>query len=299
MKRNIRSEQELSEGLWSLKKKSFFVETVKGLWRSRLAMVGLFLILLLIVVAIFADVIAPYGIDDQNLRDRFISPCREHIFGTDNLGRDIFSRIVYGSRISLMIGASVAFLSSFVGIVLGAFAGFYGGRTENLIMRFMDVLMSIPSTLLAISVLAALGAGLRNTIIAVAISSVPRYARVVRASIMSVKEEEYVEAAKCIGANDIRVVFSHILPNCLAPIIVQITLGVAQGIISAAALSFIGLGVQPPTPEWGTMLSMARPYLRDHAYMVLFPGLSIMATVFGLNLFGDGLRDALDPKLKR
>lgn len=299
MKRNIRSEQELPEELRPLKKKSFFAETIKGLWRSRLAMVGLFLIILLIVVAIFADVIAPYGIDDQNLRARFISPCREHIFGTDNLGRDIFSRIVYGSRISLMIGASVAFLSSFVGIVLGAFAGFYGGRTENVIMRFMDVLMSIPSTLLAISVLAALGAGLRNTIIAVAISSVPRYARVVRASILSVKEEEYVEAAKCIGANDIRVVFSHILPNCLAPIIVQITLGVAQGIISAAALSFIGLGVQPPTPEWGTMLSMARPYLRDHAYMVLFPGLSIMATVFGLNLFGDGLRDALDPKLKR
>ena len=163
----------------------------------------------------------------------------------------------------------------------------------------MDILMSIPSTLLAISVLAALGTGLRNTIIAVAISSVPRYARVVRASILSVKEEEYVEAARCIGANDVRIVFSHILPNCLAPIIVQVTLGVAQAIIAGASLSFIGLGVQPPTPEWGTMLSMARPYIRDHAYMVLFPGLAIMATVFGLNLFGDGLRDALDPKLKR
>jgi len=282
----------------SFKKGSLFNETLLSLRQNRLAMLGMVILVMLILVAIFADVIAPYSIDDQQLSSRFQQPSQAHLFGTDNLGRDIFSRIVYGSRISLAIGASAATISALIGVLLGSIAGFYGGRVENLIMRFTDILMAIPSTLLAISIISALGPGLTNTIIAVSIGAVPGYVRVVRASILSVKEQEYIEAARSIGAEDGRIVCSHILPNCFAPILVQITLGVARAIQVAAALSFIGLGVLPPNPEWGSMLSAARPYIREHWHMVVFPGLAIMATIFGLNLFGDGLRDSLDPRLK-
>jgi peptide/nickel transport system permease protein len=282
----------------SVKKISWVAETWYSLRKNRMAMVGLFLIVLLTVTAIFANVIAPFGIDDQDYNMRFLSPSREHFFGTDNLGRDVFSRIVFGSRVSLLIGISSAALSAFFGVALGSIAGFYGGRTDNLIMRSIDILMAIPSMLLAISVVAALGPGVRNTVIAVAIAAIPAYARIVRASILSVKEQEYIEAARCIGANDRRIIMHHILPNCMAPIIVQITMSVAKAILEAAGLSFISLGVQPPSPEWGAMLSAGRPYIRDAWHIVAFPGLAIMAIIFGLNLFGDGLRDALDPRLK-
>lgn len=282
----------------SIKKETLLQQTWNGLKKNRLAMVGLFLIILLLFVTIFADFIAPYGVDDQDLTRAYTAPCKEFIFGTDHLGRDIFSRIVYGSRYSLMIGAVAATLSAVVGMLIGSLAGFYGGKTDNILMRFIDIMLAIPSTLLGISIVAALGNGIRNVIIAVAIGAVPAYARIVRASILSVKEQEYIEAARSIGASDFRIIMHHILPNCLAPIIVQITMSVAKAILEASALSFIGLGVQPPSAEWGAMLSDGRAYIRKAWWIVTFPGLAIATLIFGLNLFGDGLRDALDPKLK-
>lgn len=282
----------------SIKKQNLFQQTWKGLIKNRLAMFGLALIIILIFIAAFAELIAPYGVDAQDLSKKFMKPSAGHLFGTDEFGRDIFSRIVYGSRYSLMIGAVAASLSAVVGMVVGSLAGFYGGKTDNILMRLIDIMLAIPSTLLGISIVAALGNGIRNVIIAVAIGAVPAYARIVRASILSVKEQEYIEAARSIGASDLRIVMKHILPNCLAPIIVQITMSVAKAILEASALSFIGLGVQPPSAEWGAMLSAGRSYIRKAWWIVTFPGMAIAMIIFGLNLFGDGLRDALDPRLK-
>lgn len=282
----------------SIKKESLLKQTWRGLKKNRLAMFGLTLIVILVLIAAFANVIAPYEVDAQDLANKFMKPSAKHIFGTDEFGRDIFSRIVYGSRYSLMIGAVAATLSAVIGMLVGSLAGFYGGKTDNLLMRLIDIMLAIPSTLLGISIVAALGNGIRNVIIAVAIGAVPAYARIVRASILSVKEQEYIEAARSIGASDFRIIMKHILPNCLAPIIVQITMSVAKAILEASALSFIGLGVQPPSAEWGAMLSAGRAYIRKAWWIVTFPGLAIAMIIFGLNLFGDGLRDALDPRLK-
>lgn len=266
--------------------------------KNKMAMFGLFVIGLLVFAALFAEQIAPYGFDDQNLQDRLTSPNSQYLLGTDNFGRDIFSRIIFGARISLQVGFIAVGISAIVGGAFGAIAGYYGGKLDNFIMRVMDVLLAIPGILLAISIVAALGPGLVNVMIAVGIGSVPQYARIVRASILSIRDQEFVEAARAVGANDFRIIMKHIIPNSLAPIIVQATLGVASAILSAAGLSFIGLGIQPPTPEWGAMLSTGRDYLRDHWHVATFPGLAIMITIFGLNLLGDGLRDALDPRLK-
>ncbi|MBO5556874.1 MAG: ABC transporter permease [Oscillospiraceae bacterium] len=262
-------------------------------------MFGLFVLCVLVLTAIFADQIAPYAYDEMDLLNAYKPPCKGHIFGTDEFGRDIFSRVVYGSRISLKVGFIAVSISVVVGGLLGAVAGYYGGWTDNLIMRAMDVIMSIPATLLAISIAAALGAGLTNLMIATGIASIPTYARIVRASVLGIKEQEFVEAARAVGTRDFTILRKHILPNCLAPIIVQATLGVAFAILTAAGLSFIGLGIEPPTPEWGAMLSNARTYIRDYSYMCLFPGLAIAITIFSLNVLGDGLRDALDPKLRQ
>ncbi len=268
------------------------------LWQNKAAMAGLLVILLLILCAIFADVIAPYGIDDQDLSRRFIRPCKEFPMGTDNFGRDIFSRIIYGTRISLRVGLFATAISAVAGTILGAVSGYYGKTIDNVIMRVVDVMLAIPSILLAISIAAALGPGLRNVMIAISIGSIPSFARMVRASALTVKEQEYIEAARSIGAGDLRIITRHILPNCMAPIIVQATMGVAGAILSTSGLSFIGLGISPPTPEWGAMLSAGRQYIRDAGYIVLFPGLVIMVTILAINLLGDGLRDALDPRLK-
>jgi len=274
----------------------------RDVWRrlkkNKMAMFGLFIILLLIFAAIFADFIAPYGFDDQNLKDKLMAPGSKYLLGADNFGRDILSRIIYGSRISLQVGFIAVGISAIVGGSLGAIAGYYGGKLDNFVMRLMDVLLAIPGILLAISIVAALGPGLQNVMIAVGIGSVPSYARIVRASVLSIRDQEFVEAARAVGANDFRIITKHILPNSMAPIIVQATLGVAGAILSAAGLSFIGLGIQPPTPEWGAMLSSGRDYIRDHWHVATFPGLAIMITIFALNLLGDGLRDALDPRLK-
>ena len=274
-------------------------EIFKRLSRAPLAMIGLAIVVVLVFTAVFADYIAPFGYADQDLMAAFEEPSKAHLFGTDEFGRDIFSRIIYGSRISLQVGFIAVGIAVFAGGFLGAIAGYYGGKADNLIMRAMDVLLSIPSILLAIAIAASLGPGLFNLMIAVGISSTPNYARIVRGSVLSIRNQEFVEAAKAVGSSDLRIILKHIIPNCMAPIIVQATLGVAIAILTAAGLSFIGLGIQPPIPEWGAMLSGGREYIRDYAYMTVFPGLAIMITILALNFLGDGLRDALDPKLKR
>lgn len=282
----------------TIKRQSQLKEIWKRFIRSKTAVFGLCIIIMLVAFALFAEFIAPYGIDDQLLSRRFTPPCKEFIFGTDEYGRDIFSRIVYGSRTSLSVGIVSVSISCVIGVLMGSISGFYGNRTDNIIMRAVDVMLAIPQILLAISITAALGPGLFNVMLAVGISTVPAYARIVRGSILSIKDQEFIEAARSIGASDSRIIVKHVLPNCLAPIIVQATMSIATAILSASSLSFIGLGISPPTPEWGAMLSAGRAYVRDYWFVVAFPGLMIMLTVFAFNLFGDGLRDALDPRLK-
>ena len=282
-----------------MKSEAGLLDIWRRLRKNPLAMFGLFIVVLLIFFAITADVIAPYKYYEQNLINSFQSPSKEHLFGTDEFGRDILSRIIHGSRISLQVGLIAVGISVIFGGFFGAVAGYYGGRIDNLIMRGMDILLSIPSILLAIAIAASLGPGLYNMMVAVGISTTPQYARIIRGSVLSLRGQEFVEAAKAVGSSDTRIIMKHILPNCLAPIIVQSTLGVASAILTAAGLSFIGLGIQPPTPEWGGMLSAARGYVRDYAYMTISPGLAIMITILALNFLGDGLRDAMDPKMKR
>lgn len=294
-----KQERELKKSKNGEIKESLWKDVARRLFRNKMAVFGLVIIIILLLFALFPRIIAPYGFDDQDYMNKFVPPNAKHIMGTDNFGRDIFSRVVYGARISMLIGFASTTMAVMSGGLLGALAAFYGGRADNIIMRFMDILLAIPNILLSISIVAALGPGLRNTMIAISIGSIPTYARVVRASVLTVKEQEFVEAARAIGAEDLRLIFRHMLPNAMAPIIVQATLGTAGAILSAAGLSFIGLGIQPPTPEWGGMLSAGRQYIRNAWYVVTFPGIMIMITVFALNLLGDGLRDALDPRMKR
>lgn len=280
------------------RKSGFWRDAWHRLKRNKSAMLGLVILILLILCAIFADVLAPYPYDMQDYDSTFLFPNSEHLLGTDNFGRDILSRIIHGSRISLFVGFASVIVALVFGGLLGAVSGYYGNKIDNVIMRAMDVLMAIPGMLMAISLAAALGPGLINMVIAIAISGIPGYARVVRACVLTIKDQEYIEAAQCNGASDIRIILKHIIPNCMAPLIVEATLDMAGSILSASSLSFLGLGIQPPTPEWGSMLSTARQYIRGYWHMTTFPGLAIMITIFALNMLGDGLRDALDPKLK-
>ena len=283
------------------KKRSMAVEVWQRLVKNKMAMLGLAILVLLALCAIFADVIADYEtkVVAQNIANRLKGPSAEHWFGTDEFGRDIFARMVHGSRVSLVVGLISVSVSLVAGGTLGAFAGFYGGRVDNVIMRVMDIFLAVPSILLAITIVAALGPNLVNVMLAIGISGTPGFARIVRAAVMSVKDQEFVEASRAIGASNAPIIFREIIPNCLAPIIVQSTLSVASAILSTASLSFIGLGVQPPDPEWGAMLSSGRNFLRDAVHLTLFPGLAIVVTILALNLLGDGLRDALDPRLKQ
>lgn len=276
-----------------------FAELCRRFSRNKMGMVGLVILIVLILTAILAPVLAPEGYDQQTLSESLIAPCKEHPMGTDNLGRDILDRVIWGARYSLSVGVVSVSIAVVVGAVLGVIAGFYGGVTESVIMRVLDVFMGIPPILLALSVAAALGGGLMNLMIAVSISSVPSFARIVRASVMSIKDQEFVEAARCTGCGSFRIMFKYVFPNCLSPLIVQGTLGVASAILAASTMSFIGLGLQPPIPEWGAMLSVGRQFLRQAWWTCTFPGVMIALTVFALNVFGDGLRDALDPKMKR
>lgn len=273
-------------------------ETWRRLKKNKIAVFSLLILIGMAVLAIFADVIAPYSYYGQNLIELLQTPSKAHLLGTDQYGRDILSRLIYGTRISLSVGVIAVGLALLAGGILGAVAGFYGNWIDNLIMRCMDIMLSIPSVLLALAIVATFGTSLPNLMLATGISTVPGYARLIRASILSNKDQEYVEAAKAVGAGDFEIIMKHILPNCLAPILVQATFGVAAAILTVAGLSFVGLGLQPPVPEWGSMLSEARNYIRDYSYMLISPAIAIALTVFCLNTLGDGLRDALDPKLR-
>ncbi|CAK7060178.1 ABC transporter permease [Tissierella carlieri] len=283
------------------RKRSQWSEVWRRLRKNKMAMLGLTIIVILILLALFADIIADYEevAIKMNTSIRLQGPSKEHILGTDELGRDIFARMIHGARVSLKVGIIAVGIAIIIGGTLGAIAGFYGGKLDNVIMRAMDIFLAIPSILLAIAIVSALGTSMLNLMIAVGISSIPSYARIVRASVLSIKDQEFIEAAKAIGAKDTRIILKHILPNSMAPIIVQGTLGVAGAILSTAGLSFIGLGIQKPAPEWGAMLSSGRQFIREAWHVTTFPGIAIMITILSLNLLGDGLRDALDPRLKQ
>jgi len=271
---------------------------MRQLMKSRRAVVGGIILLVIIFMAVFAPYVTPYDPVRQDIRNRLQPPSREHIFGTDHFGRDTFTRVVFGARLSLRVGFLSILIAIVIGCFLGLIAGYYGGMLDNIIMRLMDVLMALPGFLLALAIVAALGPGLENVIIAIGISYIPSFARLMRSSVLTIRELDYVSAAEAIGSSDARIIFRHILPNSLNPIIVMATLSLAGAILSAAGLSFLGMGAQPPTPEWGSMISSARPYLRVSHWSVTIPGLAIFITVLCLNLVGDGLRDALDPRMK-
>lgn len=280
-------------------KKSQFSEIWRKFKRNKLAVVGLVLLVCVLLMAVFADVIADYDLQVifQNRRSRRVAPCAEFWFGTDALGRDIFARVVHGSRITLSIAFSTTILSALAGGALGALTGYYGGRLDNIVMRLVDIIMSIPSMLFSIAIVAALGPSTINLLLAMTIGQMPRFTRVVRSLMISAAADDYVEAAKVCGASNMRIVVHHIFPNIIGPVIVQMTMTIASIILTTAGLGFIGLGVQPPAPEWGTMLSEARDYMLTDPHMVLIPGLAIALAVFAFNTIGDGLRDALDPRM--
>ena len=273
-------------------------EIISRFMKNKVAVAGFFIILLLVFCALFPSLIAPYSYETMSTGPSFANPSAEHLFGTDEFGRDIFSRVIYGTRTSLAIGLLSVLIACVLGTILGCISGYYGNLTDNLIMRAVDILLAIPNLMLAISIVAALGRSQTNLILALGIGATGGFARVVRGQILTVKEQEYIEVARAIGASDFRIIFCHILPNCLAPIIVQISISVGSSILGAAGMSFIGLGIAPPNPEWGAMLSAGRSFFRDHWFVETFPGLASMLAVFAFNLFGDGLRDALDPRLK-
>lgn len=280
-------------------KQNKVLEVLKRMSKNKLAMVGLAIFTIEILIAILAPVIAPYGYAEMDYSAMQMGPSAAHWFGTDEMGRDILSRLMFGARYSLSVGLIAILLNTAIGVVIGALAGFFGGWVDNLIMRFLDVIQSLPAMLLTIVISAVLGPGYFNTILALSINGIPGKARMLRAQILKERSAEYIEASESINCSRFRTIFRHLIPNCFSPLIVQSTMGVATIITTMAGLSFIGLGVQPPTPEWGAMLSGSRQFIRNSPYMVVFPGLAIAITVLSLNLLGDGLRDALDPKLKR
>ncbi|MBU5625483.1 ABC transporter permease [Oscillibacter sp. MSJ-2] len=284
----------------TIKKRSRFGSIWFRFKKSKSAMFGLFLMAALVLIACSADLICDYEDQaiEQKMEERLLSPSADHWFGTDQYGRDLFARVVFGARLSLFVGVVTILISLTAGTLIGAVAGFYGGKIDNILMRIMDIFLAIPQTLMAISIVAALGGGLFNLLIALSISMIPGFSRIVRASILTIKDQEFVEAAKACGTRDSRIILKHIIPNAIGPIIVQATLNMASTILSIAALSFIGLGVQAPTPEWGSILAEGKTQMRYHPYLVIIPGIAIVLSVMGLNLIGDGLRDALDPRLK-
>lgn len=281
-----------------------FLEFVRLFKKNKSAVFGLCIASMLIVFALFSPFIATALPDIQDLSARLIPPfwyeegSIKHLLGTDDFGRDLFSRIVYGARISIMVGAISVSISLFFGLIMGVFAGYYGGLIDAMIMRLVDMMLSIPAILLAIVIVSILGPSLYNAMIAIGIVGIPTYARIVRGSVLAEKEKEYVIASRVNGSNNTRLMFKVILPNCTTPIIVQATMGFASAVLEAAGLSFLGLGAQPPTPEWGAMLADSLQFITTAPWMIFYPGLAIFLTVLGFNLIGDGLMDVLDPKLK-
>lgn len=306
--------QQNSNAKNNTKRRGMFYDFWIQFRRNKLAVTGLFIIIFFVLIAIFAGVLYDYNfITGNQISNAFLKPMSEgmvegsdfkmskhlYILGADNFGRDILGRIIHGARVSIVIGFITVTFAILVGGSLGAIAGYYGGWLEIIIMRFADILLAIPNILFALAIVAALGPSFRNLLLAIGITTVPTYIRIVRASVLTVKDQDFVEAVRAIGSSDLRIIAFHIIPNCFAPVIVQGTLGIAQAILSAASLSFLGLGIQPPSPEWGSMLSESRPYLITAPHTLIFPGLAIMIVILALNLAGDGIRDALDPKLRR
>lgn len=273
-------------------------QVMHRLRKNKVAMVGLFVLAAIIVLAVLSPWIAPYDYAKTSKTERYALPSAAHWFGCDAMGRDIFSRILYGARASLLMGLSATAVATVIGVLLGALVGYYGGWVDNLIMRLLDILQAIPGMLLSIAISAALGSGIGNTILALSIGGIPMTVRLLRGSILTVRKQEYIEAAEKINCSRFRVITSHILPNSIAPVIVSVTMGIGNTILQAAGLSYIGLGVQPPTPEWGAMLSDGKGVIFKYPHLCIFPGLAIMVVVLALNMLGDGLRDAMDPKLK-
>lgn len=284
------AEKKVQHGPWRDAARSFA--------KNKTALIGLCLVVFFVLLALVAPLIAPFDYKAQVLSDRLKPPSGEHWFGTDDLGRDIFSRVIYGARISLWVGLLSVVGSIVIGTLLGIIAGFYGKWVDMIISRVFDILLAFPGILLAIAIVAILGPSLQNALYAIAIVNVPTYGRLVRSRVLSLRQEEFITAARALGANDGRILFKHILPNSLTPIIVQGTLGVATAIIEAAGLGFLGLGAQPPDPEWGKMLSDSRQFIQTAPWTVIFPGVCILLTSLGFNLMGDGLRDTFDPKMK-
>lgn len=280
------------------RKESPFMQVVARLYKNKVAMAGLYIILVLIAVAVLSPLLMPYDYTAMDMKRMYARPNLQHIFGCDDLGRDIFSRLLYGSRASLSLGIVATLVSAAAGILIGSIAGYYGNLIDNIIMRLLDILQAIPGMLLAIAISAALGPGFVNTILALSIGGVPMTVRLLRGSILSIRNQEYIEAAEKINCSKLRIMFVHILPNSIAPLIVSVTMGIGNTILMAASLSYIGLGVQPPTPEWGAMLSAGKAVITRYPHLCIFPGLCIMIVVLAFNMLGDGLRDALDPKLK-
>lgn len=283
------------------KKRSLLNEIWRRFRQNKGAMLGLIIVLIIGFVAIFANQLLDYETDviGQNIAERMQGPSLRHLFGTDELGRDIFYRVLYGSRISLAVGVVAVLFGLAIGMIFGSTAGYFGGIYEDIVMRAADILGAVPNILMGIVVVAALGANTFNLMLAIGVTSIPQFVRVSRAAVLTVRGEEYVEAARAVGQNEAVIIATHIIPNCLSPIIVQSTLRIAQAIIQASSLSFLGLGVPVPSPEWGALLAASRKFVRIAPFMTLFPGLAIMITVLALNMVGDGLRDAMDPKLRR
>ena len=267
--------------------------------KNKLAMCGLMILILMMLAIILAPLYVDYkAVFSQRIVDKFKDPCPEHIFGTDQFGRDLFARVIYGGRISLFMGLAVVMISFCAGCILGGLAGYFGGVVDQVIMRIVDMFMAVPAILLSMAVVAALGNGTDKLLIALSIAQTPRFTRVVRSSIMTLRNQEFVEAAKCCGTSSARIIFKHILPNGMGPVIVSATLTLGQVILNIASLGFLGIGVASPTPEWGTILSENKVHIRSHAYLGLIPGACIALAVMAVNFIGDGLRDALDPRMK-
>lgn len=273
------------------------------IWRrykkNKAAMLGLVILIFIILIAVFADVIVPYEkCIEQVGSERLQGPSAAHWFGTDDLGRDLFARVIHGSRYSLLIGVSTSLMALVAGAILGASAGYFGGMVDNIICRITDVFMCVPPILLSLAVVAALGSNMKNLIIAITVSCIPGNIRLIRSVVLTVAEQDYVEAARSYGASHARIIFKYVLPNAMGPIIVNTTMAISDMILSAAGLSFIGMGIQPPSPEWGALLSNAQKYMFTSLYLLIFPGIFILLSSLSFNLVGDGLTDALDPKLK-
>lgn len=281
------------------KRTSLFAETMQRIWANPGARVGTLLLAIIVLVCAFAPLIAPYGLNDMDLTSMFKGPSTKHIMGTDGMGRDLFSRLLYGGRYSLALGICAALVGSVLGTIIGSIAGYFGGKVETILMRLMDIWSSLPGMLLCILISAVLGAGFFNTVLALSVGNVPIGVRLIRGQILSERSKEYLEAAESINCSKISIMFRHLLPNVISPVIVDATMGIGMTITMAAALSYISLGVQPPTPEWGAMLADARTHILNYPYLIMFPGLFIALTVLAINLIGDGLRDAMDPKLRK